>query len=54
MTVHILATHLETGEEYEAVLDPGSYCLVTHGGSFDQSCLPPDYTSVPLVKREAS
>jgi len=52
VTVHVLATHVETGDEYEATLDYGTYCLVTHGGSFDRSVLPPDYTPVPLVKRE--
>ena len=31
MTVHVTATHVETGQEYEAVVEEGSYCIVSHG-----------------------
>lgn len=31
VTVHVVATHLETSKEYEAVVEEGSYCIVSHG-----------------------
>lgn len=52
MTVTVNAVHDETGDEYEAVIPPGFYLLITHGGvHIDPADLPRDYKRVALTPK---